>query len=284
MKIIISPAKNMKPAQSETIPRSLPAYLSHTQEIIEVLRTYSPMDLEILMRINPSLALDAADRIQTMKFDQNGTAAIETYDGIQYKYMKPLTFSDSDKEYAQKTIRILSGAYGILKPYDSIYEYRLEMLTKLNVAGTKNLYEYWSDLLYQDLTASDDRIVNLASEEYAKCIRKYVKAPVRFLTCSFKVRKNGVYKTLATAAKMARGQMVHYIITNRISDFEKLKEFDTDGYFYEPSLSSDSEFVFLQRCLIHSTTSLHSAVPILVHSEVFQYQYCSPEAVVSLLH
>ena len=78
-------------------------------------------------------------------------------------------------------------------------------------------------------------------------IRKYVKAPVRFLTCSFKVRKNGVYKTLATAAKMARGQMVHYIITNRISDFEKLKEFDTDGYFYEPSLSSDSEFVFLQR-------------------------------------
>ena len=79
---------------------------------------------------------------------------------------------------------------GILKPYDSIYEYRLEMLTKLNVAGTKNLYEYWSDLLYQDLTASDDRIVNLASEEYAKCIRKYVKAPVRFLTCSFKVRKN----------------------------------------------------------------------------------------------
>lgn len=247
MKIIISPAKNMKPAQSETIPRSLPAYLSHTQEIIEVLRTYSPMDLEILMRINPSLALDGADRIQTMKFDQNGTAAIETYDGIQYKYMKPLTFSDSDKEYAQKTIRILSGAYGILKPYDSIYEYRLEMLTKLNVAGTKNLYEYWSDLLYQDLTASDDLIVNLASEEYAKCIRKYVKAPVRFLTCSFKVRKNGVYKTLATAAKMARGQMVHYIITNRISDFEKLKEFDTDGYFYEPSLSSDSEFVFLQR-------------------------------------
>lgn len=120
MKIIISPAKNMKPAQSETIPRSLPTYLSHTQEIIEVLRTYSPMDLEILMRINPSLALDGADRIQTMKFDQNGTAAIETYDGIQYKYMKPLTFSDSDKAYAQKTIRILSGAYGILKPYDSI--------------------------------------------------------------------------------------------------------------------------------------------------------------------
>ena len=63
----------------------------------------------------------------------------------------------------------------------------------------------------------------------------------------FQSPENGVYKTLATAAKMARGQMVHYIITNRISDFEKLKEFDTDGYFYEPSLSSDSEFVFLQR-------------------------------------
>lgn len=90
--------------------------------IICVLCTYSPFDLEQFMKISPALALDCADRIYTMKFDMKGTAAIETYDGIQYKYMNPLSFSENDRVFAQHTVRILSGAYGILKPYDSIYE------------------------------------------------------------------------------------------------------------------------------------------------------------------
>ena len=247
LKVIISPAKKMK-IRNDILPyKNIPFFIKEAEKLFSYMGNMSFDELKDLWKCSDKLVEENERQFRIGNLKQNLSPAILSYEGIQYKYMKPLTFSDSDKEYAQKTIRILSGAYGILKPYDSIYEYRLEMLTKLNVAGTKNLYEYWSDLLYQDLTASDDRIVNLASEEYAKCIRKYVKAPVRFLTCSFKVRKNGVYKTLATAAKMARGQMVHYIITNRISDFEKLKEFDTDGYFYEPSLSSDSEFVFLQR-------------------------------------
>lgn len=246
MKVIISPAKNMKPDKAASLPVSLPHYIEETKQIVQALRTYTPFDLEVLMKINPALALDSADRIYTMHFDKKGTSALETYDGIQYKYMDPLSFTETERQFAQDTVRILSGAYGILKPYDSIYEYRLEMLTKLEVGGHKNLYRYWSDFLYQELVKEDSTIINLASAEYSKCIKRYVEPSVRFITCTFQVKRKGVYKTLATAAKMARGQMIRYIVTNQIQDPVQLTQFDTDGYQFCEALSTEQELVFLQ--------------------------------------
>lgn len=261
---IISPAKNMKPEQianletelkSKTISISekekrsltLPVYLEQAKEIITVLRKYSPWDLQELMKINESLAMDSADRNITIQFDKNGYPALELYHGIQYKYMRPRDFSEAEKEFAQKHIRILSGAYGILKPYDSIYEYRLEMMTKLHVNGYKNLYEYWNHLLYDDITSETNCIINLASEEYSKCVKKYLRPTDRFITCIFKVYHKGKYKVLATAAKMARGAMVRYIVENKIDEPELLKNFDEDGYTFQANLSSDTEYVFHQQ-------------------------------------
>lgn len=120
------------------------------------------------------------------------------------------------------------------------------MLSKLEVMGHQNLYQYWSDSLYQELVKEDNVIINLASKEYSKCIKKYVEPSVRFITCTFQVKRKGVYKTLATAAKMARGQMIRYIVSNQIQDPELLKQFRTDGYQFCESCSSDQEFVFLQ--------------------------------------
>lgn len=243
---IISPAKNMKPKKVD-YTLSTPIYLNQAREIFSVLRKYSPWDLQELMQINESLAQDSADRNMTVQFDENGFPAIEIYDGIQYKYMNPKSFSKEERSFAQKHIRILSGAYGILKPYDSIYEYRLEMLTKLKVQGAKNLYEYWNHLLYDNISAETDCIINLASAEYSKCIKKYIEPHKRFITCTFKVYHKGKYKVLATAAKMARGQMIRYIVENRIDTPELLKNFDIDGYVFQENLSNEKEYVFYQQ-------------------------------------
>lgn len=243
---IISPAKNMKPKKVD-YPLSIPVYLKQAKEIISVLRQYSPWDLQNLMKINESLAEDSANRNMTMQFDTNGYPALETYNGIQYKYMNPENFSKEERIFAQSHVRILSGAYGILKPYDSIYEYRLEMLTKLRVGNSKNLYEYWNHLLYDNIASETNCIINLASTEYSKCIKKYISPHDRFITCTFKVYNKGKYKVLATAAKMARGQMIHYIVENRIDMPELLKNFDTDGYVFQENLSSDTEYIFHQQ-------------------------------------
>ena len=245
---IISPAKNMKPRREGTKPATLPIFLDNAREINRVLRQYSPLDLQVLMKINEKLAADSFERNQLMKFDDNGTAAVETYDGIQYKYMDPHTFREEAKEFAQNHLRILSGAYGSHRPYDSIYEYRLEMMTKMSVAGKKDLYAYWGDALYEQLKADMDSspfvVFNLASEEYGKCIRSHLKAGDRFITVLFQVCHKGSWKVQATAAKMARGQMVRYIMEHGIDTPEEAVGFCADDWCFEPELSDWETFVF----------------------------------------
>ena len=252
---IISPAKNMKVDREGTAPCTLPFFLEEAKDIWGELRKMMPADFQILMKINDKLADDSFDRIQHMKFDMNGTSAIETYDGIQYKYMNPQTFTDEAKAFAQNHVRVLSGFYGVVRPYDSIYEYRLEMLTKLAVHSSedekdyKNLYDFWGRKLYDcllDEMEGQPVILNLASDEYGKTIKKYVKVPYRMITCHFKVYSKGQYRVQATAAKMARGSMVRYICENGIDNPEDIKEFDWDGYRYEETLSGSNEYVFLK--------------------------------------
>lgn len=246
---IISPAKNMKVDKMGTEPQTLPHFVDEAKEIWEELRKLSPLDLQILMKINENLAEDSFDRIQTVKWDMEGTSAVETYDGIQYKYMDPKTFSEKGKTFAKNHLRVLSGFYGVVRPYDSIYEYRLEMLTKMTVGDAKNLYGYWGSKLYDQLTRElegEKIILNLASDEYGKTIKKYIKEPYKMVTCIFKTYSKGKHKVLATAAKMARGSMVRYICENQIDCIEDVKKFDWDGYRYEESLSGEGELVFLQ--------------------------------------
>ncbi|MBE5955974.1 MAG: YaaA family protein [Lachnospiraceae bacterium] len=266
---IISPAKNMKVDKEGTKPVSLPYYLEEAKDIWKELKQMMPSDLQVLMKINDKLADDSFDRIQHMKFDMEGTSALETYDGIQYKYMNPQTFTEEAREFAQNHLRVLSGLYGVVRPYDSIYEYRLEMLTKLTVTSSvdgtiaKNLYEFWGrrlhDRLLDEMILGDKEekggpgsydghniILNLASDEYGKTIKKYVKEPDRIITCHFKVYSKGQYRVQATAAKMARGSMVRYICENQIDNPEEVKAFDWDGYRFEESLSGPAEYVFLK--------------------------------------
>ena len=252
---IISPAKNMKPHPEGTAPVSMPAFLTETRAIHEILRGYSPSDLQGLMHINEKLSVDSFERIQLMKFDQTGTSAVETYDGIQYKYMHPLTFSCDEQAFAQEHLRILSGLYGTLRPYDSIFEYRLEMQTKLSVGGHKDLYAFWGNKLYEQIRREIHKdsgapeetplmILNLASEEYGKCIRAHLSAGDRFTTCLFQVYHKENWKVQATAAKMARGQMVRYIVENRIDTPEGAADFSADGWKFVPEESSGEIMIF----------------------------------------
>ena len=151
-----------------------------------------------------------------------------------------------DLEFAQKNIRILSGLYGVLRPLDLIQPYRLEMGTKLSNTEGNNLYDYWgsgiSEILNED---EEELIVNLASNEYFKAIdNKILKAQV--LDIVFKEKKNDTYKVIGIYAKRARGLMINYIIRNRLTDAEALKDFSDEGYQYNQELSADSTWVYIR--------------------------------------
>lgn len=235
MIVYISPAKGFNEVEMES--RTLPIFLNESEFLIENLKKYSIEDLEKLMKINSKLAKLNYDRFQNFEFSKDLTPAIYGYDGIQYKTIDIESLDWEDIEYLDEHLRIISGLYGVLKPLDGIYPYRLEMGTKLILDKNKNLYDFWGDKIYKNLAEeSDGVIVNLASLEYSKGISKYVENEL-YIECIFKEKRGDELKIMSVSSKKARGLMVRFIAKNRIEDYRELKKFNLGGYIYREDLS-----------------------------------------------
>lgn len=246
MRIIISPAKKMN-EDCDSLPcSSLPQFLPRTEILFEKLKGMDCDSLKKLWKCNDSILRQNVERLQRVNLRRNLTPAVLSYEGIQYQYMAPNVFTDSELEYIQAHLRILSGFYGILRPFDGVVPYRLEMQAKLAVDGAKDLYGYWGDSLAQQLFAETDCIINLASKEYSICVSKYLPQNVRFVTCVFGEEKDGRIIEKGTACKMARGEMVRFMAENAITDSDGIKAFDRQGYKYSEKHSENDIFVFVK--------------------------------------
>ena len=245
MRIIISPAKKMNVDTDSFLYRDLPRFLPRTEQLCTTLQSMSAEELKKLWKCNDQIAELNLQRLQNMDLQSNLTPAILAYEGIQYQYMAPGVFTDREYAYIQEHLRILSGFYGILKPFDGVTPYRLEMQAKLRVENTKDLYAYWGDSLANALFAETKCIVNLASKEYSVCVSKYLTQDVRFLTCVFGEEKDGKVIEKGTMCKMARGEMVRYMAENQIEHPEQLQSFDRLNYHFDRDRSDGQTYVFL---------------------------------------
>lgn len=246
MRIIISPAKKMR-ADTDSLPcQSLPCFLSRTEQLLEALRAMDAAALQRLWKCNDQIAALNIRRLQEMDLYHNLTPAILAYEGLQYQYMAPGVFTAEEYAYIQEHLRILSGFYGLLRPFDGVTPYRLEMQAKLAAGGAKDLYAFWGDSLARQLFSETDCILNLASKEYSLCVSKFVEPSIRFVTCVFGEEKDGRLLEKGTVCKMARGEMVRYLAQTQTTDVEALRDFDRLGYHYAPECSHESTWVFLR--------------------------------------
>ena len=245
MKIIIAPAKKMR-TDTDSLPwRDLPVFLSRTQQLLDRLRGMTYEQLKTLWNCNDKIAAQNAERVAHMDLRENLTPALLAYDGIQYRYMAPGVFSDGEYGYVQEHLRILSGFYGILRPFDGVTPYRLEMQAKLRMGEAKDLYAFWGDAIARELTEGTDCVVNLASKEYSQAVEPWLPEGVRLITCVFGEEKNGKVIEKGTQCKMARGEMVRWMAENRVTDPEDLKGFDRLRYRFAPEYSGEDTLVFL---------------------------------------
>lgn len=248
MKIIISPAKKMNVDTDTFAPLGLPVFLSRTKELMDYMKGLSYEGAKKLWSCNDKIAAQNFERYAQMDLERGLTPAILSYEGIQYQYMSPMVFSETALDYVQKNLRILSGFYGIVRPFDGVTPYRLEMQAKASIGGFKDLYEYWGDSLYQELTSDGDRLIlNLASKEYSKCIEKYLGENDLFVTCVFGEEIDGKIVQKGTLAKMARGEMVRFLAENEIDSLEGVKNFHGLGYEFSKELSGEKEYIFIKK-------------------------------------
>ncbi|ACL18307.1 hypothetical protein DesLBE_3101 [Desulfitobacterium sp. LBE] len=246
MKIIISPAKKMNMDGDFLSPRNIPVYLEKAKKLQRHLQSLPYEELRKLLCCNDEIAGLNYERYQTMDLSGYTSPAILAYDGIQYKYMAPQVFEDDYFDYIEKHLRILSGFYGILKPFDGVVPYRLEMQAKLKTDFCRNLYDYWQDDIYRELTQEDTTILNLASAEYSKTIEKYLTAGINYVKCVFGELRDGRVIEKGVYVKMARGEMVRFMAEKAIKDLEQIKEFNRLGFRYREQLSDNNTFVFVK--------------------------------------
>ena len=251
MKIILSPAKNLNEQVRENHDSSIPIFEKEANQLIKDLKKFKKVGLQELMGISLDLAEQNLLRYKNWRKAsvQAGQAlsAVHVFNGEVYRALDVDTLSAELLPKLNADLRILSGLYGILKPLDLIYPYRLEMGTGFSSkADQKNLYEFWGDKVTKALKKElqkDEVIINLASTEYFKVIKTQLLKN-RIITPVFKEFKNGQYSVVMMYAKHARGAMARYLIEQNISEIEQLKLYDVDGYQYNDLLSSNDEWIF----------------------------------------
>ena len=247
MRIIISPAKQMRVDTDLFRCTEVPVFIDRAEILKDWIRSLSYEEQKTLWACNDKIARQNAERFAHMDLTKNLTPALLAYDGIQYTYMAPAVFEDGQFEYVQEHLRILSGFYGLLRPFDGVTPYRLEMQAKLKVRDTKDLYSYWNNKLAEYIFEETDCIINLASKEYSICVSKYLRPEICFITCVFGEEKDGKIIEKGTMCKMARGEMVRWMAEHQIKKPEDIRAFDRLDYAFDPERSDESTYVFVKR-------------------------------------
>ncbi len=227
-------------------PRDEPVFVRHAQQLVDYLKDLPYQDLKKLLACNDKLARLNYDRYQTMDLHSDTNPALVSYEGIQYQYMAPRVFTDEYFDYTQQHLRILSGLYGILRPFDGIVPYRLEMQARLQTDFCSSLYDFWGDSLYQELAQDSSVILNLASEEYSRAVKKHLRPEVQLITCRFCEDVEGRLVEKGVYVKMARGEMVRFMAERAVVSPEQVKEFTGMGYNFRPDLSDGTHYTFVR--------------------------------------
>ncbi|KDO31906.1 hypothetical protein SPRG_03122 [Saprolegnia parasitica CBS 223.65] len=253
--MVLSPAKTLDLALPKLRTCTQPKFLEEASILVQDLRKLTPAKLKGLLGVSDALAKLNHDRYKHFVDHADVTSPADTFkqalfafDGPAYKGIQADSFSDDDIAYVQDHLRILCGLYGILRPLDLIQPYRLEMGQKFANARGKDLYTFWGTTIASELNdlfaAADTKILlNVASQEYFKSVDTTALDPsIEIVDVVFK--DDGKIKS--AFAKRARGLMVHYVATHRVTSIDALQAFNLEGYAYSAAESTASSLVFLR--------------------------------------
>lgn len=246
MKIIISPAKKMK-REEYVAPLHRPMFLKEAGELLSFLRSLSDSEMAKVWKVKGALLSSSLSSLSMLSLEDIGSPAIFSYDGIQYTYMSPSSFTDSMLEYAEKNLRIISGLYGLLRPLDGVGTYRLEMESPISIPGYGDLYSYWGGKIASSLMEDDRLLVNLASAEYSKAVLPYLPSTVTVVTPVFLDWEKGRYVSKGVYAKMERGEMVRFLAETGAETVEEIMKFSSRGYEFSRFLSDSNTLCFVRK-------------------------------------
>jgi cytoplasmic iron level regulating protein YaaA (DUF328/UPF0246 family) len=243
--VLIHSSKTMRSPVAAT-PPTTPLLLAKTKPLAAYLQKLTPAQLQAAMSISGPLSRKVHDTLAAWNASQGQQSlAIDSFVGDIYSGLRASALSEGDRAYAQQTLRILSGLYGILRPFDGVRPYRLEMGYALPDAPFSNLYTYWAKDIAETIP-QDGLIVNLSALEYTKTVLPYIDASrvvaPRFLTVS---PKTGEPSQVIVHTKIARGAFARWLMMSRVVSPGEMIQFNDLNYHYDTALSTSSEPTFV---------------------------------------
>ena len=229
---------------SPTRELSEPIFKAQADELTDYMQELTVAELEKVMHISPKLAAEVEDLYYT-RLEQPLSATVEAFRGDIYSGLRALEWSDAEKDFAQKHLKILSGLYGVLRPFDAIQPYRLELGYRLPDPKYKDLYNYWSDRIAESLPTNGP-IINVTSDEYAKVVLPFLD-PTRIITPVFLTQKAAGTEPVFVVvhAKIARGAYARWVIKRGLPTVDGLEKFDDLGYVYDAERSTPAQPVYV---------------------------------------
>lgn len=224
--------------------QSKPQFLDKTRILERFLKSRSNEQLKDLWHVSENVTKQSILQLENMNLDERLTPAILAFSGIQYQYMAPDLFTQPALDYIQKNLRILSGFYGMLRPFDGVCPYRLELNTKMVGFRDYSLYHFWGSDIAENLFQEDNIVIDLASKQYTRLVKPYLSQGRQLITVDFQELKNDKWKTVGVHAKMARGEMVRYIAEKQIKNPTDLQDFNDFEFQFEPDVSTKDHYVF----------------------------------------
>ncbi|WP_428069006.1 peroxide stress protein YaaA [Chryseobacterium gambrini] len=252
MKIVTSPAKLMNVENSsDLLKTTTPKFIEQSEFIHSYLKQKSPKYLSELMEISAKLADENWERNQKWKAKpsaKESAPALFAFTGEVYRGLDAKTLDKDAVDYLQKSQRILSGLYGLLKPSDKVMLYRLEMGRPFEFDEYKNLYEFWREKITEQLNSEmkkNEILLNLASNEYFKAVdRKKLNHPI--IDFDFYELKEGKLKTIVVYTKHARGLVARFCAQTNAQTLDDVKAFNYEGYLINEEKSTENKLVFVR--------------------------------------
>lgn len=262
--IIISPAKKMNVVDGALPVRGEPRFLDRTRVLMEAVQALNYDEAKALWKCSDKLTAQNYERFAHMDLARAVTPAVIAYEGIQYQHLAPRVMDERGLDYLDRHLRVLSGFYGVLRPFDAVLPYRLEMQARLAVDGARDLYEFWGASLAEALAAdaadaaaqaanqfpaqpAAPVLLNLASVEYARAVTPHAAAAgLTLLTCLFGQEIGGKFVQRSTEAKAARGTFVRWLAERGVEDLSELTDFAERGYRWDPARSDEGCLAFVR--------------------------------------
>ncbi|MBK6365437.1 MAG: YaaA family protein [Saprospiraceae bacterium] len=254
MIFILSPSKSMFKDRRVLPEVSFPVCEKEYRELVKIIKGWSFKVVQKMMKTSDVLTKETMETFVSFPeiiSQENSNPAILAYKGDVYQGLKAETLSEADLNFAQQHLRILSGLFGVLKPFDLIPPYRLEMGLPLTTKKYKNIYSFWGDKITSELVRTlgnhkNKILINLASNEYFSSLQ-IKKFPYPVYHIDFRENKNGKLAGNSITNKKMKGVMANFIIRNRTENPEELKSFSEDGFTFSPAHSGEFHFTFVRK-------------------------------------